>query len=774
MNFSLKYIIPCAEISEENRGEVGSKSFGIHRLTLAGLPVPKSLVLTTNAYVEYLEHNHFFPLLTELDKIEFNCHDLADTAEKVSAKIRSGKFPESITKDLQTEVQKIDSINNTSTRLAVRSSCTYEDLDGTSFAGLYKTFLNVPASELLPKILECYASLFSPRALTYLKTNNISVKDLRMGVLIQELIDADAAGTIFTAEPDSGFAENIQIEAVHGFGEGLVSGHITPDSWTVSKRNGKVIGRSFGGDNNMYIVNGNEGLNVVSKSIEQQNSLCMEEFDIELLAGCAKRLEILEGYPLDIEWVKSKNGKIFFLQVRPLTCVAHNNFLIRYEIIDSQKQKPLLRGKPITEQVVTGRVRVLKRPEEVTQEEILVVENLDPNWLPFIKNAKGIVVESGGYTSHMSIILREHNIPSIFGAQDACSKLQEAQQVTLACLGNEAIVWDGEPNVKKTVVDVTKIQKPEHHIYAVTSTIANLDQFLKLPLDGIGLVRLEFIIWQLIGVHPLALVDYDLRKPQPLEIQQAIQQKIRGFKSAREWYMEKLTEGICIFASRCPEKVVNVRLPDFTSDDYLQLLGSEKIKSVDESNPMLGWRGTSRLIEESNRCAFELDCEALRRAVEDLGFNNVQVMVPFCRTPEDGATIRRIVQEKGPRNARVGMMVEIPSNVMLAQDFAKIFDFFLVGPMDLTQLTYGADRTSAKLSKYCNEVKAVKEMVKCLFTNLAGFEKDVYIGTWPLFQFLEEYEYLRGKNRIHLAELPDRLLEAFDKVNQLEQKMKSL
>ena len=773
MKTAMRHILPCTEITEKDREKVGSKSFGIHRLQAAALPVPKSFALTTSAYVSYLEHNNFWSLLAELDRTQLGLDQLTNTADKVRTKIGSGKFPKQVAKEVQAAVEEIAHRGKSPTRFAIRSSCTYEDLDRTSFAGLYETFLNVPGQALLPKIIDCYASLFSPQVLTYLRTNNISVKDLKMGVLIQELIDADAAGTIFTADPNSGFAENTEIEAVQGFGEGLVSGQITPDSWSVFKRSGKIIGRSLGGAPNMYVAKDGEGLKVTDKTIDNQGSFCMKESEIEFLAACASRLEKLEGYPLDIEWVKSRNGNLFFLQVRPLACVS-NNLLVKYEIKKGRDCEPLLRGKPITGEVVTGQVKiVLDRSEELAQDEILVVEHLEPDWLPFIKNARGVIVESGGYTSHMSIILREHAIPTVFASEGACSKLTEGQRVTLVCSGNEGTVWNGDIEIRKRVIDITKINKPRHKVHVVTSTLAYLDQYLKLPLEGIGLVRSEFVIWQQIGIHPLALIDYDLNKPLPQEIRDEIQQKIRGFRSAKEWYIEKLTEGLCAFASKCPEKVVNVRLPDFTTDDYLNLLGSQIYKSPPESNPMLGWRGTSRLIDPSNSSALQLDCEALRRAVDDLGFDNIQILVPFCRTPEDGASIRQILKEKGPRNTSIGMMVEIPSNVMLAQDFAKIFDFFLVGPMDLTQLTYGTDRTSARLSQYCNEVKAVKEMVKCLLAKLAGFEKDIYIGGWPLFQFLEEYEPVRGKNRIHLVELPDRLFELFENVNQIEQKLRN-
>jgi pyruvate,water dikinase len=305
----------------------------------------------------------------------------------------------------------------------------------------------------------------------------------------------------------------------------------------------------------------------------------------------------------------------------------------------------------------------------------------------------------------------------------------------------------------------------------VTSTLTNLDQYLRLPLAGIGLVRLEFLVHNDIGIHPLALIDYDNGAPQPPALKSAIEQRTRGFSSKREYYIQKLTEGICAIACRCPGKNINVRAPDFVVGDYLTLLGGRDYENEAEANPMMGWRGTSRLIDERYVAAFEMDCEAFRRVVDDYGFRNVNILVPFCRTPADAVAIRTILKRNGPTEALVGMMVEIPSNVMLAKQFAAIFDFFLVGPMDLTQLTYGADRTAWRLSRYCNETEAVKEMVKHFFYNIRDCDKDVFIGGWPLFQYLAEYNHVKGNNRIHVVELPDRLLELFENVSRLEESL---
>lgn len=763
-----KYTMPCEEIAELDRRLVGMKCDGLRKLIAADVRTPRGFVVTVEAFRTFLNHNHLCPLISAISRRSSREHGFVEELAALQEKIAYGELPEEIQEVVRCAALLL---GESSLRFAVRSSCDFEDLPGLSFAGLYESFLNVTETDLAKCISRCYASICSLRCVTYLEEHGIRLEELGMSVLIQELIDAEAAGTLFTAEPTSAFDGLHYIEGVWGFGQGVVAGSTGANSWTVSKSGGRLLGRSLGSVQEMYVAGSKPGLARVPMPSDLRDRYCLGPDDVERLGSIGRRLEEIEKHPLDIEWVKSRSGEIVLVQMRPLK-VQHDEFFSRYTVLPGQDGQRLLTGLPVTQETVCGRVRLgFLGQQYLTKHDVLVVSDLDVDWLPYIKDVGGIITERGGYTSHLSIILREHRIPAILSAEGACTRLREDQVVTLICSGSEGTVWDGALNFRRETVDLQSIRKPHHRVGLVSSTLAHLDQYLRLPIDGIGLVRLEFVIHEKIGIHPLALLDYDAGAAQAETLKRAIEARTREFESKREFYVETLTQGICAFACRYPRGFVNIRAPDFITGDYLVLLGGEAYEEAEDTNPMLGWRGVSRLIHADYVRAFEMDCEAFRRAREVHGFRNINILTPFCRTPADGRAFRAILAANGLESARVGMMVEIPSNIMLARQFADIFDFFLVGPMDLTQLTYGADRTSGRLSHYCNETEAVKELVKHFLREIAGLEKDIFIGGWPLFQYLPEYTRLKGNNRLHMVELPDRLLELFDKLNALEQSM---
>jgi|GEM_PF-4358292 len=767
-----RYVITCQEIEEGDQDLVGMKSFGVAALLRRGIPVPKGFTLTTEAFCSFIRHNAIQKAIGGLNAVDgTDVGQIERCANDIQRRIRKGQFPNDVADHIWGALADLAGKAVKDWRWAVRSSCNHEDLTGASFAGLYSSFINVSHDSLLRNIIDCYASLYSSRVLSYAAAQGISADKLQMGVLIQELIDAQAAGTLFTADVTSGFAGVHQIEGVWGFGEGVVSGRTIPNAWTVFKRSGKAIRRTLGQVDSIALASGQVGLNVVETPADKRDAFCLRDDDVRTLARYASDLEEWEGHPLDLEWVKSMDGRLVLLQMRPLALPRRH--LVRYTIDGAnQDQRPLVRGIPITDKAVWGTVRLASGSlPTLTKDDILVAKYVDLNWLPYLKTVRGIVVESGGYTSHSSIILREHAIPSLFGAEGACELLADGDVVTLVCSGDQGSVWASALPLREERIDGAAVNATRHKVCVVTSTLSNIDQVLTLPLDGIGLVRLEFVVYGDIGIHPMALIDYDSGSLPPGELRRTIAARTRGYASARDYYVSKLSEGICGFASRCPDKIVNVRVPDFIGADYLTLLGSEAYEPVADTNPMLGLRGTSRLIDDRYRSVFAMDCEAFRRVIDDHGFNNVRILVPFCRTPEDGATIKRMLIEHGVAGISIGMMVEVPSNVMLARRFAEIFDFFLIGPMDLTQLTYGADRSSSSGTKYCNETEAVKEMVKHFLSEIQDQSRDVFIGGWPLFQYLAEYERVKGTNRLHLVELPDRLLDLFANLHALEKRL---
>jgi pyruvate,water dikinase len=534
-----------------------------------------------------------------------------------------------------------------------------------------------------------------------------------------------------------------------------------------------VIDRSIGGDDQMVRAAPEGGLVLTAREDGAPRRPCLTDALVSELAASGASLEAAFGHPVDVEWARSRDGRFHFLQCRPAVVEATSAF-VAYRAEGQSPDALIVRGSPITSKAVIGRAKLATVPGPLTEGDILVVRRLDPEWLPYIGRAAGVIVEGGGHTSHMAIVLREHSLPAVYGAAGALELIAEGEPLTLVCSASDATVWRGFLRLERVLVDPSSVRRPTTKVHVVTSTTADLDLHFRLPLNGIGLVRTEYLIATKIGVHPLAVAAFDRGELDDPETRAAIASRSGAHPTASAWFVDALAGAIAALACRCPPTgVINVRLPDVISEDGDKLVGEEVVcEHLREDNPMLGWRGTSHLVDPANRASLKLVCHALRKVVEEYRFSNVNVLVPFCRTPQEGRAIRALLVEHGPATARVGMMVEIPANVMLARAFAEIFDFFLVGPMDLTQLTYGADRRSPKVGHYCAEVEAVKEMVKCLLHTLTGFSHDIFIGGWPLFQFLEEYRQVLGDNRLHLVELPDQIIDLFANVNALEERMR--
>jgi pyruvate,water dikinase len=740
----------------------GAKAAGLERISRVGLRVPRWFALGLGAFDAFVREGALELLIEMVDRGTLSPGELVEAVQR-----------QVLPADLRQQIERgLPTLSGR--RYAVRSSCLHEDLAHASFAGVYESFINVPPEGIEQAVIRCYVSLYSPRSIAYARRQNLPLAELRMGVIIQEVVDASVSGTMFSCDPRSGFRGVTLVEAVRGFGEGLVSGRITPDRWTVLNAKGTIIGRALGGDPQSVQADPAGGLVLSTREPGTAARACLTDDEVSALVAGAAALEAQLGCPVDVEWSRSTNGVLHFLQSRPAIVDASTD-LVSHRVVDGQGGEPVLRGTPISSKAVTGRARLCETPQPLAPGDILVVRRLDPEWLPYITAAAGVIVEGGGHTSHMAILLREHSVPTAYGATGAMTVLAAGEELTLVCSADEASVWRGHLTLERVTTDPSSVRRPTTKVHVVTSTTANLDQHFRLPLNGIGLVRIEYLIATAVNVHPLAIAAFDDGSLDDAQSREAIAARCEQFPSASAWFVDALAGAIAALACRCPVGgIVNVRLPDVISEDGEKLVGEDAVcQALREDNPMLGWRGTSRLIDPSTRRALKLVCAALRRVVEDYGFTNVNLLVPFCRTPKEGKAIRDLLREHGPRGARVGMMVEIPSNVMLARAFAEIFDFFLVGPMDLTQLTYGADRRSPKVGHYCGEVEAVKEMVKALLRALSGCRHDIFIGGWPLFQFLEEYRPLLGENRLHLVELPDQLVELFANLNALEERMRN-
>lgn len=756
------------ETSDANR--VGGKGAGLDFLLRNGYPCPPAVAITTSAFARFVADADILPLIERLDHAPDNARK-HEMLPQIRQRILSHPIPEWLRNAIDDAIKALHT--GTAEQFCVRSSATVEDSEHTSFAGVFESFIGIRFEHLAQRLKECYACMYSEHAFEYAQQNGISLSTVQMAVIIQPLVSAKASGVAFTCESETGCDKNVVIQSAFGLGEAIVSGELSPDTYIINKWTGSIIKKSIPRKPFRYIT-GDARSNQIGMVREdnEPNIACSQSLSDKQalhLFQSIIRLHSDYGRHADIEWVLKEDGQFALVQVRPLTNSSTSQSFITYTLPRELNEPPIITGHPITDRIVVGRVRHAPDKDTVAEAgDVIVAKHIDVDWTPNLKNASAVITEGGGYTSHVAIILREMGIPALFGAEDAYQALPDGAVVTVACHDRPGAVWLGELPYSTTTYDIGSVYRPRTRVHLVSSSIVGIDKLLNLPLSGIGLVRLEFLISEAIGIHPMAIADYVAGKPLPKHVAEHIRSKSKNHQSADEFYVATLTERICAFASRCPGKVVNVRFADLLTDDYLTLVGGDIYEIYKEANPMLGWRGTTRLTDEEYREAFILDCRAFRRAIDELGFSNINMLLPFCRMPEDVKAAVDLIRTYGPSKARIGMMVEVPSNVALAKEFAELADFFLVGPMDMTQLTYGADRKAKKLARYNNQTLATKEMVKLFLQRTEGCRKEVFIGGWPLFQYLQEYLQVATNNTLHLVELPDRLIELFENLERLE------
>ncbi|MES9905348.1 MAG: PEP/pyruvate-binding domain-containing protein [Sedimenticola sp.] len=745
--------------------DIGGKAAGLNFLLQHGFPALPTGVITIDAFLHFLHEASVEPLIERLVAA-------ADTETKklLLTEIRSRISVQEISEWLFTALANLIT-DIPADRYCLRSSATVEDSSETSFAGVFESHINIPANDLVFRLRDCYASVFSEHALEYAQRSGISIKDIRMAAVIQPVAKPYASGVSFTCEPDTGCSNNVVIQSALGFGEAIVSGELAPDTFVVNKHTESIIKKSITTKQFKYRQGYSEKGGIIR---DENDSLTarmpsLTDDNVRKLYHLVRNLELKYAIPADIEWVLTEDGYFIIVQIRPLVQTLSNENFVRYTLPNDLTDAPIIKGQPITDRIVVGKVRhALTKDIVASSEDVIVAKHIDVDWIGNLRNAKAVITEGGGYTSHIAIILREIGIPALFGAEGAFDTLEDGATVTVACNSRPGEAWLGALDYSETTYDLKNVYQPKTKVHLVSSSLAGIDKLFQLPLNGIGLVRLEFLISNAIGIHPMALADYVRGGDLPANVEEAIRNKSEGFSSAEEFYISTLTESICAFASRCPDKVVNVRFADLLTDDYLSLIGGNLYETQCEANPMLGWRGTTRLIDEDYRAAFILDCKAFQRAIDECGFTNINLLLPFCRMPEDVSMAIKLIRDYGPSQAKIGMMVEVPSNIALASEFENLVDLFLVGPMDMTQLTYGADRKAKKLSHYNNQTLATKEMVKIFLQRIPGCGKEVFIGGWPLFQYLSEYRQVQSNNILHLVELPDRMLELFENLRILE------
>ena len=717
-----KYIAWFKNISLKDVPLVGGKNASLgemySNLSKKGINVPNGFALTSKAYWHYLKENK---INKEIENIFSGfsgkeVKSLQAAGRKARSLILKGDFPQDLEKDILENYIKLSKQYGTKEiDVAVRSSATAEDLAGASFAGQYETYLNIRGGKaLLRTAKKCMASLFTDRAIAYREEKGFKHSEIALSVCVQKMVKSDSSGVMFTLDTETGFDKVVLINSIFGVGEMIVQGKITPDEFyvfkpTLLKGFKSIIVKDLGHKNKKYVYGDKGGLKQVS--VSDQDKLSLNDKEVLTLAKWALIIEDHYGSPQDIEWAKDKQG-LFIVQSRPETIHAGVKKLYYEEYIVG-KAKPILTGIAIGDKIGTGKARVISNVSNISQfqeGEVLVTKMTDPDWLPIMRIASALITDEGGKTAHAAIISRELGIPCIVGLKKASSLLKTGQTLTIDCSqGFNGKVYLGKVPFKVKRHNLEKIPKTKTKVMVNIGApeIAFKSSFL--PNQGVGLAREEFIIADKIKIHPLALFHYSSLKDKKLKVK--IDKITRGYKDKKEYFIDKLAEGVSqIAAAFYPQKVI-VRFSDFKTNEYKNLIGGELFEQ-EESNPMLGFRGASRYLDNKFQPAFEMECQAVKKAIEVFGLDNIWVMIPFCRTLEEGKEVKKLLA-KNKIKTKVIVMCELPANVVLAEEFLEIFDGMSIGSNDLTQFVLGLDRDNAHIAHIGDERnKAVKKMIK--------------------------------------------------------------
>lgn len=735
----LRHTIDLAHLGMKDLDQVGGKnaSLGemISHLSSAGVAVPGGFATTADSFREFLSQNgldkKIHELLSSLD-IE-NLHQLAEVGASIRKSIIETPFVPAFEQEVRESYKALTaSIGNENFSVAVRSSATAEDLPDASFAGQQETYLNVKGVDaVLESIKLVFASLYNDRAISYRVHNEFAHNDVALSAGVQQMIRSDLAssGVLFTIDTESGFDDVVFITSSYGLGEMVVQGAVNPDEFYVHKpglnaNRPAVIRKNLGSKASKMIFCddpvANKRVRIVDVDPAESIVFSLNNEEVEQLARYALIIEKHYKRPMDIEWAKDGlNGRLYILQARPETVKSRDDKQVLERYTLSKKSEVLAEGRSIGQRIGQGKAKIIKDVSEmdrVQAGDVLISDMTDPDWEPVMKRASAIITNRGGRTCHAAIIARELGIPAVVGCGDATKTIRDGEEVTVSCAeGDTGFVYSGILPFEKISLDVDSM--PELPI-KVMLNVGNPERafaFRSIPNEGVGLARLEFLISNTIGIHPAALLDFDTLENEALK--KVIAEKTAAYASPVEYYIERLKEGIATIAAAFYPKKVIVRLSDFKSNEYANLIGGE-LYEPHEENPMIGFRGASRYVDASFAPCFALECKAVRRVREDMGFTNVEVMIPFVRTVSEAAavidTLKQNGLERGKHELRVIMMCELPSNALLASQFLQYFDGFSIGSNDLTQLTLGLDRDSGLVAKQFDErddaVKALLHM----------------------------------------------------------------
>ncbi|ODA66308.1 Phosphoenolpyruvate synthase [Methyloligella halotolerans] len=729
------------EVGRDDVETVGGKnaSLGemVSNLASRGVPVPPGFATTSDAYRRFVEFNG---LDQEIERRLADYQDgkasLAETGSAIRGAFLAADWPEEIADAICGAYEELSKrMGQRSGDVAVRSSATAEDLPDASFAGQQETFLNIRGTrKLLAACRRCYASLFTDRAISYRETKGFDHLKVALSIGVQQMVRSDlaGAGVMFSIDPETGFDKLVVVDASWGLGETVVQGAVDPDAYQVFKpllENHDLSpiihkGRGSKLEKMIYAREGENPTRVVPTSRAEQLSFVLTDNEILKLARWAVEIESHYGCPMDMEWAKDgRTGEMFIVQARPETVQSQRDTGSFKQYRITEKGRQLTTGLAIGNKVVSAPVCLIRDPADIerfVEGSVLVTETTDPDWVPIMKRAAAVVTDRGGRTSHAAIVSRELGLPAIVGTGDATEVLHDEQDITVSCAeGEDGFVYEGDAEFEEETLNFADIPQTRTKVMLNLANPAAAMRWWQLPADGVGLARMEFVISNHVKVHPMALVEFDTLEDEAAK--REIAKMTRGYESKPQYFVQQLARGLARIAATVYPNPVIVRMSDFKTNEYANLLGGSGFEP-EEANPMIGFRGASRYYSPNYAPGFALECQAIRRLRDEMGFKNILVMIPFCRSTKEADKVLEVMAENGLNRGEDGLevyvMCELPSNVVRAKAFAERFDGFSIGSNDLTQLTLGVDRDSEDLIELFDEQDpAVKWMISTVIAS---------------------------------------------------------
>ena len=785
-----EYIRRFDTLSNDDVEHVGGKNASLGEMIAAlkeeGVRVPDGFATTSAAYRAFLDANDLPDRIQErIDALDRGEASLAETGTAIRTAIREATLPDALA-DAITEAYHAlcDRYDEAPLDVAARSSATAEDLPEASFAGQQETYLNVRGPKaVLAACKKCYASLFTDRAITYREQRNFDHMQVALSVGVQKMVRADKSGVLFTIDTETGFPDVVLINATWGLGEPVVQGSINPDQCVVftpfldDESLTPIIGKERGSKKQkmIYADEGDATTRTVDTPDEEREAFVLTDEEALQLARWGSTIEAHYSRPMDVEWARDgETEELFIVQARPETVQSQKaeDSLQTYRLTEDGTLR--LSGLSIGQAIATGEVCVLQSPDEIDafpDGAILVTGTTDPDWGPILKQAAGVITDHGGRTSHAAIVSREIGIPAVVGTGNATEVLHDGDTVTLSCAeGDEGHIYDGTLEYETEEIRLDNLPDTDTRIMMNIASPAAAMRWWNLPVDGIGLARMEYIVNNVIKVHPMALVDFD--RVEDEAARDRIEALTRGYDDKAAYFVDHLARGIAtIAASQHPDPVI-VRMSDFKTNEYADLIGGQTFEPHEE-NPMLGWRGASRYYSDAYRDGFALECAAIETVRDTMGFTNVVVMIPFCRTPEEGDRVLEVMAEngleRGTNGLEVYVMAEIPSNVLRAPAFAERFDGFSIGTNDLTQLVLGVGRDAERLSYLFDERDAaVTQMVRSLIEQAHTHDRPVGLCGQAPSDHPDFAEFLVEAGIDSISVIPDSVVDVIRHVAEAE------